>query len=1154
MKRWLFLLVGAFALVASACTTGGGGHGGAVNHPPVAHIGASPTSGNAPLLVHFSSTSSTDDHGITGYSWDFNDSSPVDHTANPTHVYTAAGNYLASLTVTDAGGLTSTDTQLIVVTAVGNIAPVAGATADVSSGKAPLSVSFTDTSTDSDGSIAAWSWDFGDSSTLDTTQNPSHVYTDPGFYVVELTVTDNQGAQDSTTLVIHAIANVAPTAQAAATPDSGKAPLDVAFSSAGSSDSDGTVTGYSWDFGDSSPVDTSANPTHQYAAAGDYTATLTVTDDSGDTDTATVAVHVAANQPPTAVANGNPGGGKAPLTVVFSSAGSVDNDGTITGYSWDFGDSSPADTSANPSHTYTDPGTYTATLTVTDDNGDTGQATVPVNVGNPNVPPTAQAAATPSSGKAPLDVAFSSAGSGDSDGTITGYSWDFGDGSPADTSANPSHTYTDPGTYTAKLTVTDDDGATNMTTVSVTANANVAPTANATATPSSGHTPLTVAFNSDASTDSDGTITGYSWDFGDSSPLDTTADPSHQYTAAGTYTAQLTVTDDDGAMDTTSVTVTVTDNQPPVAEAAATPNSGQAPLFVQFSSAGSVDVDGTITYSWDFGDSSPADTSANPSHTYSSTGVYTATLTVTDNDGATDQKSVVVTVTQPYMFVATTGNDSNDGSKAHPKLTINAALSAAQSAGDVGVHVAGGTYGAFNAVNGIDVVGGYDSSFNPGGPATVVNGSGGPAATATNIAALTNLGHLTLNGGAGTGVLLTNSNIVLDSDTITSGTPSGAGASAYGVQAVAGGAVTVQNTTITAAAGVAGSAGTTPTAALPTAAAGAVGGTGGDFAHVVNGGAGGNTAGAGGAGGAGGTGGNNGTTTSNGCACVGTGGTPSAGANGTTPGGGGAGGTGGSVPTYNNGTNGTGGKLGTFGSAGTTGANGAGGTLAYGATFSAGTGATAATGNAGGGGGAGSGGAEGCADTSCIGDWFQGGGGGGGGQGGPGGGGGTGGSGGGGSFGVYANNTNVTVDAASSITTAAGGTGGNGATGQTGGAGGNGGKGGNGAPHNANTAQTGSTGGAAATNGTSGANGTTGNGNIFNGGGSGQGGSGGGGGGGGKGGTGGGGAGGSSVAVLHSGTGTATSTGATLTPGSAGTGGTGGNAGNNGASAATLNV
>jgi PKD repeat protein len=174
--------------------------------------------------------------------------------------------------------------------------------------------------------------------------------------------------------------NQPPTANASATPTTGQGPLAVNFSSAGSSDPDGTITSYSWTFGDggSSAL---ANPSHTYASEETYVATLIVTDNGGLSSTATVTVTVTPppNKLPIAAATATPTSGYAPLRVSFSSAGSSDPDGTIVGYSWNFGDGGTS-TSADSSHTYNSVGTFTATLTVTDDRGGTSSKSVTITV------------------------------------------------------------------------------------------------------------------------------------------------------------------------------------------------------------------------------------------------------------------------------------------------------------------------------------------------------------------------------------------------------------------------------------------------------------------------------------------------------------------------------------------------------------------------------------------------------------------------------------------------------------------------------------------------------------------------------------------------------------------------------------------------------
>jgi PKD repeat protein len=226
--------------------------------------------------------------------------------------------------------------------------------------------------------------------------------------------------------------------------------------------------------------------------------------------------------------------------------GSTDADGTVASRSWNFGDNATS-TATNPSHTYAAGGTYTVSLTVTDDKGATGSTSKQITVSAANVSPTA--AFTNSCTN--LACTFTD-GSSDPDGTIASRSWNFGDNATS-TATNPSHTYASGGSYTVTLTVTDDKGAPGSTSkqVTVTAPPNSAPTAAFT----SRCVGLTCNFT-DGSTDTDGTVVGWTWNFGDNSPTSTTKNPSHSYTSAGQYTVTLTVRDDKGATGTISKPVT----------------------------------------------------------------------------------------------------------------------------------------------------------------------------------------------------------------------------------------------------------------------------------------------------------------------------------------------------------------------------------------------------------------------------------------------------------------------------------------------------------------------------------------------------------------------------------------------------------------------
>jgi len=178
-----------------------------------------------------------------------------------------------------------------------------------------------------------------------------------------------------------------PVAVAAASSSGGDVPLTVTFSSAGSTDPNGSIAGYLWDFGDGS-TSTLANPAHTFATPGNYVATVTVTDNLGAKSVNTVAVAATApNIPPVAVATANPPEGGAPLSVVFTSDGSYDPDGAIGNVLWTFYDGSTY-YGGTAYFTFTRPGTYSTKLEVFDARGGIGTTTVLVTAQNPNeVPP-----------------------------------------------------------------------------------------------------------------------------------------------------------------------------------------------------------------------------------------------------------------------------------------------------------------------------------------------------------------------------------------------------------------------------------------------------------------------------------------------------------------------------------------------------------------------------------------------------------------------------------------------------------------------------------------------------------------------------------------------------------------------------------------------
>ena len=271
----------------------------------------------------------------------------------------------------------------------------------------------------------------------------------------------------------------------------GQVGVPVDFDGSDSSDPDGEIVQYDWNFGDGNSLfDGGPTPSHVYTAPGDYTVYLAVTDNlnaitsaltsasinaggasltptadavgpyAGDTDTKTTVAAIATNnQLPTADAGG-PYAGVVNQPVILDGSASDDPDGNIVQYDWDFDDGNIANNAgATPTNVYATGGKYIARLTVTDDSGETDTDITVVSVGIGNLPPQADAGDSVS-GKVRRDITFDGTGSSDPDGSVANYAWSFGDGNTG-TGPNPTHSYADVGKYFVTLTVTDNDGATN---------------------------------------------------------------------------------------------------------------------------------------------------------------------------------------------------------------------------------------------------------------------------------------------------------------------------------------------------------------------------------------------------------------------------------------------------------------------------------------------------------------------------------------------------------------------------------------------------------------------------------------------------------------------------------------------------------------------
>jgi PKD repeat protein len=509
------------------------------------------------------------DGHIVKYEWDFNYDGRafvVDATGKKVDTSYPDGpaSVKVALRVTDDEGAKHTSTARVKVK---NVAPTAEAGGPYVGQVGDL-IKMVGTAADP-GSIdqagLTYRWNFGDGA-RGSGPIVSHTFAQAGSYTVRLTVTDKDGAQstDTTTVEVRAISQ--PPVAIINGPTSGLVGETLSFDGGNSSDSDGQITSFTWDFSDGS-AGNGISVTHSYSTAGSYQVILTVTDDDGLTDQATLTVQIEEPTPlpPVAVING-PENGLVGEMLTFNGGSSSDSDGNIVGFVWEFGDGS-TDSGISVSHIYGQSGDYYVTLTVTDNDGLTGEATHTVQIEEPapiNQPPTAVING-PTGGLVEEPLTFDGSGSSDSDGDIVGYTWNFGDGS-TDDGVSATHSYDAAGSYQLILMVTDNGGLTDQTTHTVQieepAPINQPPTA-VISGPTSGLVEESLTFDGSGSSDSDGDIASYAWDFGDGSTGNGGITVSHVYEQAGTYQVTLTVTDDGGSTGEITHSVQITEEPPP---------------------------------------------------------------------------------------------------------------------------------------------------------------------------------------------------------------------------------------------------------------------------------------------------------------------------------------------------------------------------------------------------------------------------------------------------------------------------------------------------------------------------------------------------------------------------------------------------------------
>ena len=475
--------------------------------------------------------------GIANWTWDMGDGTVIygDHAD---HRYDVKGPITVSLTVTDHKGSDNTISRDLVVV---NYAPDCDFSFSPAQPMTGSTVTFTDHSSDPDGGVVTWLWNFGDGNTS-VLVSPTHVFDRDGDYIVTLTVWDGDGDLDSMSVSVP-IGNSAPTAAFSWSPDSVYS-LDTVTFTDGSIDNDGSIGSWNWNFGDGK-VGTGSIVTHRFAGPGTYRIALTVVDDDGASST-TYQNLIVLNALPEASFS-CPGSVLSMTDVQFDDTSS-DREGSITMWSWDFGDESGS-TLPSPVHAYAVPGEYIVTLTVKDEDGAIQSVNRTLVVLNR---PPETSMIIPEGDHWSLDVIELQATGNDLDGTVESFTWDFGDGATGH-GETVEHAFSAPGNHTVTLTCFDDAGASTSVEATLVI-LNLLPSAEIIVEQGTGH-PLEMVLTAVA-LDRDGNITNFAWSFGDGGSGEGRS-VVHRYGSNGDYWLNLTVTDDSGGRTMSSTLITV---------------------------------------------------------------------------------------------------------------------------------------------------------------------------------------------------------------------------------------------------------------------------------------------------------------------------------------------------------------------------------------------------------------------------------------------------------------------------------------------------------------------------------------------------------------------------------------------------------------------
>jgi len=532
--------------------------------------------------------------GAATYLWSFGDAT-TSTAISPVHNYTITGDITTQMIAYTGFGCTDTLELPLYIDSIPTANFIFDIVCDIDT------THFTDLSI---GGPTNWEWDFGDGSPLNNDQNPNHYYGAPGTYNVSLTVTNPAGCTNTLSQLVNV--STVPAANFSTNPTCLGAPT--VFTDL----TTGIPTSWEWDFGDASPIDNNQNPNHTYGTTGIFNVELVALAGNGCSDTITLPITV--TPVPT-----------SDFTVTSVCAGDTSfffdaSLGAPDTYFWNFGDgSTDATNNPNPTHVYTNSGSYTITLTTSyAASGCSHSFSFLIDAFPRTVP--SFSTNTPCLGAPTFFTDLTT-------GVPIQWEWDFGDASPVDNNQNPTHVYAAPGIYVVTL-VTENPFGCSDTLVSA---VEVFPL------PIADFTSTTVCLNAVSGfTDASTSAIAWEWNYGDASPVDNNQNPTHVYASSGSFNVQLVVTNSQGCTDTIVQAITVNPN--PTADFTASSACHTYPSFFTDNSAGAVN------YFWDFGDGSPVDNNASPDYTYANSGSYTVEMIVENVFGCTDTVIQVVDV------------------------------------------------------------------------------------------------------------------------------------------------------------------------------------------------------------------------------------------------------------------------------------------------------------------------------------------------------------------------------------------------------------------------------------------------------------------------------------------------------------------------------